>query len=239
MKLPKITKSRLTDQVADILYRQIELGELKPGDKLPPEVELSKQLGVARQTIREALSRLLGLGLIQRGESAITVAENCSASARSMLMPMLLDQWEIHEIYEARVLIESDLAALATRKATPDDIAQLRRIDLKLAEGNLSSSRYWEHDMKFHEFLASISGNEVMIAVSTIINDLYKRFKDKIRELHGIQKITYSNHEELINAIEARDEVRAREVVFRSLRGSENALYELLQRERNGQSEGL
>jgi DNA-binding FadR family transcriptional regulator len=234
MKLPKVTKSRLTDQVAEILYKKITIGELSPGDKLPSELELSKQLGVARPTIREALSRLLGLGLIQRGDSAITVAENCNASVRSMLMPMLLDRWEIHEIYEARTLIESDLVALAILKATPEDIAELRRIDINLAEGNRTENSYWETDMKFHSFLASISGNEVMIAISTIINDLYKRFEYKIRELHAIQEITYQNHEELINAIERRDEQGAREIVYRSLSGSENALYELLQQEKRG-----
>jgi GntR family transcriptional repressor for pyruvate dehydrogenase complex len=229
MKLPKVTKSRLTDQVVEILYRKITLGELKPGDKLPGEVELSEQLGVARPTIREALSRLLGLGLIERGGSTMTVAENGNASIRAKLMPMMLEQWETRELYEARILIECDLVTLAILKATPDEIAELREINKQLADGNLTEKSYWTSDMRFHAYIAAISGNAVMISISTIINDLYKRFESRVRELHAIQALTYRSHEDLIDAIERRDEQTAREIVHRSLAGSEDALYELLQ----------
>ena len=230
MKFQKLTKSRLTDQVVEILYNKISHGELKPGDKLPSETELSEQLGVARPTIREALSRLLGLGLIERGDYTMSVAEDSKASVRARLVPLLLEQWETRELYEARMLIEGDLAVLASRKATPDDIMELREINKQLDNGNTEKD-YWTCDMEFHARIAEISGSEVMVSISNIINDLYLRFEKEIGELHAIQEITYRDHEELICAIDRGDEVAIRAIVTRSLSGSENAIYELLQKD--------
>lgn len=232
MILAKVQKSRLTDQVARILYERISVGELRPGDRLPSEIELSEQLGVARPTIREALSRLIGLGLLERGDYTMIVSENASLTARAGLVPILLEQWETRELYEARVLIESGLVSLAISKATPDDIRELREINQGLREDSLSENGYWECDVLFHTQIASISGNQVMITISNIINDMFKRYKKQIQVLHSIQARTYKDHEDLIDAIERRDEKAAHEITRRMLSGSEHALYELSRKEK-------
>jgi DNA-binding FadR family transcriptional regulator len=228
MQLPKLQRSRLTDQVAEILYKKITDGELKPGERLPSEMELSEQLGVARPTVREALSRLIGLGLVARSDYNMIVAEAPDLTVRAGLVPLFLRQWEIRELYEARILIECDLASLAIIKATPENIKELREINAKLKDGNLSENSYWTNDMQFHAQIAAMSGNAVMIAISEIINDIFKRYQSKVEELHAIQAATYKHHEELIDAIERRDEQAAREIIIKTLSGSENALYELI-----------
>jgi GntR family transcriptional repressor for pyruvate dehydrogenase complex len=231
MNLPKLQKSRLTDQVAETLYKKIADGDLRPGDKLPSEMELSEQLGVARPTIREALSRLIGLGLIERGDYTMSVSENASLTARARLMPLLLEQWETRELYEARMLIEGDLVSLAVLKATPDDISELRQINGRMKDPDMTEKNYWENDMQFHSYLATVSGNEVMQAISVIINDMFKRYQSKVEELHSIQAVTYNDHEALIDAIEKRNAPLAREIINRMLSSSENALYELSEKE--------
>jgi GntR family transcriptional repressor for pyruvate dehydrogenase complex len=228
MQLPKLQRSRLTDQVAEILYKKITDGELKPGERLPSEMELSEQLGVARPTVREALSRLIGLGLVARSDYNMIEAEAPDLTVRAGLVPLFLRQWEIRELYEARILIECDLASLAIIKATPENIKELREINAKLKDGNLSENSYWTNDMQFHAQIAAMSGNAVMIAISEIINDIFKRYQSKVEELHAIQAATYKHHEELIDAIERRDEQAAREIIIKTLSGSENALYELI-----------
>ena len=215
MQLPKVEKSRLVDQVVDIT----------PGEKRPSETDLSEQLGVGRPTIREALSRLLGLGLIVRGGYTMSVAEDANASVHAKLVPMLLEQWETRELYEARTLIESDLAILASKKATPEDIAELRAINELLLKNEKEES-YWSLDMQFHEKIAAIAANEVMISISNIINDLFKRFEAEVEELETVKVVTYRDHETWIDAIENGDEDAVRSIVKRALTGSENALYE-------------
>lgn len=225
MQLPKVEKSRLVDQVVEIMYDKISRGDIKPGEKLPSETDLSEQLGVGRPTIREALSRLLGLGLIVRGGYTMSVAEDANASVHAKLVPMLLEQWETRELYEARTLIESDLAILASKKATPEDIAELRAINELLLKNEKEES-YWSLDMQFHEKIAAIAANEVMISISNIINDLFKRFEAEVEELETVKVVTYRDHETWIDAIENGDEDAVRSIVKRALTGSENALYE-------------
>lgn len=231
MQLPKVEKSRLVDQVVEIMYDKISRGDIKPGEKLPSETDLSEQLGVGRPTIREAMSRLLGLGLIVRGGYTMSVAEDANASIHAKLVPMLLEQWETRELYEARTLIESDLAILASKKATPEDIAELRAINELLLKNEKEES-YWSLDMQFHEKIAAIAANEVMISISNIINDLFKRFEAEVEELETVKVVTYRDHEMWIDAIENGDEDAVRSIVKRALAGSENALYERSKAER-------
>ena len=100
MNLPKVTKSRLSDKVAEILYDQIRSGKLKAGDKLPSELELSEQLGVSRPSVREALNRLMGLGLIVRGTYTCSVA-NLPILPSDPLCTHVLNDWETRDLFEA------------------------------------------------------------------------------------------------------------------------------------------
>lgn len=226
MNLPKITKARLTDQVVEILYDKISRGEIKPGEKLPSEAELSVQLGVARPTVREALSRLLGLGLIVRNDYSMAVAENAAASLHARLVPLLLQEWQTQELYEARIFIECDLAILASRKATPEDLVELHMINEQLVDKNIQRG-YWELDMEFHYKVAAIAGNEIMMSISRTINDLFRRLRQDVEKLHSDYTETYQKHEELICAIHERDEDKIRAIVTRTLADAEKALVEL------------
>jgi GntR family transcriptional repressor for pyruvate dehydrogenase complex len=132
MNFPKVEKTSLTDRVAEILYEKIVNGEISPGERLPSEMELAEQLGVARPTVREALNRLIGLGLIKRGGYTMVVSENGSMSTRAGTHAAFLDQWEARELYEARYMIEVDLVVLAIQKATDEDIRELRNINEQL-----------------------------------------------------------------------------------------------------------
>lgn len=226
-KFNKLTRKGLTSQAAQAIYDTISSGELKPGEKLPSEIELSEQLGVGRPTVREALSMLIGLGLIERGGYNCVVADTSSHAVRSSMVPMFLKDWETRELFEARKLIEYDLVMLATEKATPEDIQSLRDINEKLKKNDLSSQEYWNYDVEFHSQIAQISGNSVMQSISEIVRDMFKRYEKQVKELHEIYTVTYNDHKDLIDAIESKDAARAREIINRSFSGSEYALYEL------------
>ena len=227
MRLPKVVKASLTDQVVDILYKKISSGELKAGEKLPSESELSEQLGVARPTIREALNRLIGLGLIERGVYTCIVAESSTFAVRANLVPILLEDWETRDLFEARRLIECNLVSLAALKASPEDINELIRINNKLKSDALSVQEYWDYDNQFHKCIAKTASNTVMQTVSEIIFSMYSRYENKVKELHQIQAKTYEEHKLIIEAIAEKDVKKALEIVNRSLSGSEHALYEL------------
>ena len=227
MNLPKVTKSRLSDKVTEVLYDQIRSGKLKAGDKLPSELELSEQLGVSRPSVREALNRLMGLGLIVRGTYTCSVAESSDLAVRSAFVPMLLNDWETRDLFEARRLVECNLVRLAVIKASPEDIAELRRVNEKMKRPNLSEQEYWDFDIEFHTTLASMSANTVMITVYDMISTMYHRYEGKVKKLYDVQMTTYSNHKALIEAIEEKDVEKACGIVNRSMSISEEAIYNL------------
>lgn len=227
MRLPKVVKASLTDQVVDILYKKISSGELKAGEKLPSESELSEQMGVARPTVREALNRLIGLGLIERGAYTCIVAESSEFAVRANLVPILLEDWETRDLFEARRMIECNLVTLAVIKASPGDINDLIRINDKLKSENLSVQEYWDYDNQFHKRIAKAASNPVMQTVSEIIFSMYSRYESKVKELHNVQAKTYEEHKAIIEAIAEKNVELALKIVNRSLSGSEHALYEL------------
>lgn len=227
MKLQKIRKARLSDQVVDIIYNKISSGELKAGEKLPSELELSEQLGVSRQSVREALNQLMGLGLIVRGPYTCSVSETSDLTIRSAMIPMLLEDWETRDLFEARRLIECDMTRLVILKACPDDIQELRKINEKLNNDNLSEQQYWDYDLEFHKTIANLALNSVMATINELIFTLYNRYEGKVKQLHDIYRITYNDHKDLIDAIESKDANKACEIINRSFSGSEYALYKL------------
>ena len=230
MGFTKIRNSKLPDRVAEALYTEITKGTFKAGEKLPTEAEMSEQMGVARPTIREAVSRLIGLGLIERGDYGVFVADSAKPVVRSALVPILLAEWEIRELYEARILVECDLVSLACQKVTDEDITELTRINELLTDPTMTSSDYFKNDMEFHTYLAKMSGNAIMQSISKILNDMFNRYEKMVRELHSVHASTYDDHKELIEAIRTGNVEVAHEIVVRTLSSSEHGIYELKER---------
>lgn len=226
MKLSRIKKSTLTDKIVELLYEKITKGEIKAGEKLPGEVELAEQLGVGRPTIREAFNRLLGLGLVERTGYTMTIANDATNSVHSRMVPLILEQWETRQLFEARKLIEGDLAILAARKATPSDFIELRLINEQMAN-NTSVQQYWTLDMQFHKKIADLTDNDVLLAMNNILHDMFRKYEKDVEELLGVHSTTYSDHTELIDAMEMNKEDQIRAIINRSLSASEQALVEL------------
>lgn len=224
MVFEKVQKSSLTDRVTNKIYEKIVSGEIAPGERLPSETELSEQLGVGRPAIREAINRLIGLGLVMRGDYTMIVAPNSAMSARARLTPLFLEKWEGRDLYQARILIEEDLVELVIENATATDLERLRSINAKMIEKHMSERSYYDVDMEFHACLAEISGNQIMVEISRIVNDMFQRYKPQVEQLYEVQHATYHDHELLIQAIENSDLAEARIIIQRSFTGSEKAL---------------
>lgn len=227
MQLEKVKKASLTDRVTEILYEKIIGGEIMPGERLPSETELAEMLGVGRPTIREAINRLIGLGLVMRGDYTMMVSPNASMSTRASLTPLFLENWEGRDLYQARILVEEDLVELVIENATLADLAKLREINDRLLDVHMSETGYYDADMDFHNCIAEISGNQIMVEISRIVNNMFQRYKPQVEKLYEVQRATHHDHELLIDAISNNDLSEARTIIRRSLGGSEKALKEM------------
>lgn len=167
--------------VGQILLRQfvglIRDGRLRPGDKLPPERELASMLGISRPSVRQALSALGLIGIIEsRQGSGTYVAENLNRlPLEPFIYRLLLNQGSFDELMEVRQLIEPRVTALAADRATQEGIDGIKRAFERYeaaikSDGGVDVEA--ESGMEFHRALAVAAGNSTLVALLDGLRDL-------------------------------------------------------------------
>lgn len=146
--------------VIDALADMVERSGLKIGDRLPPEVSLAATLGVGRSTIREALNRWEGLGIIRRRRGDGTYLSARVQTSRGLVPTMVrLEGEALLRLLEIRRTLENDVVRKATIKATPEQRQEISRLcDILLVE--VHAGRPWRKaDHAFHGAIYDASGN--------------------------------------------------------------------------------
>jgi GntR family transcriptional repressor for pyruvate dehydrogenase complex len=160
-QLEPIHRETVMAMVARRIEQLVRGGELKAGDRLPPEPDLAQMLRVSRGSLREALKGLMYLGLIKsRAGDGTYIQSSLSRMLNQHFQWMiLLDEVKHLEIYELRKIIEPDAAALAAKRATRADIESLEAALDGLAEGRGNPELFHAFDIQFHDAFAQASGN--------------------------------------------------------------------------------
>ncbi len=160
----QLDTSSLVDKVEGNLVALLQNRHLKVGDAIPKEIELVETLGVSRTVIREALSRLKMMGLIETKKkkgAVITSPDLFGIMAKSM-NPHILSQETLKEIFEIRLVLEIGMADLLFHRKTKQDIAELKAIVSNEPPATQYHLFNIEHEIAFHGKLYEISGNETM-----------------------------------------------------------------------------
>lgn len=159
-----VDTSSLVDKVEASLVELLLERKLRVGDVIPKEIELSEALGVSRTVIREALTRLRLMGLIESKKkkgSVITSPDLFGMMSKSM-NPHILDQDTLREIFEIRLVLEIGMADLIFKHITREDIEELK----KIVSNEPPATQYHlfniEHEIAFHGKLYEITGNNTM-----------------------------------------------------------------------------
>jgi GntR family transcriptional regulator, transcriptional repressor for pyruvate dehydrogenase complex len=143
---------------------------LKPGDRLPTEHELSEQLGVSRTVVREAVKVLVATGLVYtRRGSGLYVADKFSTQAVLQDSLALVDPTQVISLYEFRLILEIPAARLASQRITPHELRELRAavaLNQRSAETQ-QRQQFRESDATFHRVLAEATHNPFL--TSTIV----------------------------------------------------------------------
>lgn len=162
--LKSVDTSSLVDKVEASLVELLQDRKLGVGDVIPKELELAKALGVSRTVIREALTRLRMMGLIESKKkkgSVITSPDLFGMMSKSM-NPHILDQATLREIFEIRLVLEIGMADLIFQRIKKEDIEELR----KIVSNEPPATQYHlfniEHEIAFHGKLYEITGNSTM-----------------------------------------------------------------------------
>jgi len=223
----------LVDQVEEQLLNYIAENKLTSGSEIPSELVLAEKLNVGRNVVREALSRLRMLGIVEsRKHKGMMVREpdvmKCFAK---VVNPYLLSKQSILDLLDLRVSIESGITELIIDNITDDDIEELESIvsrhiyqdDMKLKV---------ENEIEFHSKLYRITKNQAIIDLLEMVLPLFSYVNEKHEDFKPINeknKGKLVKHEDLIPFLKARDVVGYRNAVYNHL----NAYSEYIKQNRN------
>jgi len=213
------------EQVQDMIMR----GELKNGDKLPPERELTQTLNIGRPALREALKALEVIGLIEsrHGQGNFIVNNTESSFFKPLSLSFKLSNGNIEEILELRLLIESYTVKQAAIHADDDDIKKLYKIYENMIEAETIEHKSY-YDKEFHYEIARISKNTLINNLLESTSYLFDSFINKTVRMSffgedSINKI-YEEHLNIIKAIEKHDSEEALKYVYKHLNNIDKEL---------------
>jgi GntR family transcriptional repressor for pyruvate dehydrogenase complex len=208
----------LSQKIERKIEEAIREKKLLPGQKLPSEKELCAQFAVSRTALREALRRLSARGLIDiRKGSGIYITElkiEDAINSLHLFYDLRFNSDLILKIIEVRRLFEPEIARLAARNRTEDDIKTLRNNQLELEKCN-SDNTQLEVDLinRFHMNLSNSTGNPIVIISMEPVYSLLPRMRNLIYgNIEGEKEYTLMYQSELIKALELKDSVKAWEV---------------------------
>jgi len=207
MDVSKLSKRNHYEHITEQIKRLIVDGELKAGDKLPSTKELSERFGVGRSTMREALSALKAMGLIDiRQGGASTVLAVPTTGIESLLV----NKQTIIDLLEARQSFEISNAGLAARKRTEDDLAAFRAILTEMHDGLGDEAAGERTDLAFHRQLASSTHNSVLLTLFEAVSSQMELAIRETRraELYASRSVSdrlYREHMAIFEAVERGD----------------------------------
>ncbi|ANY09880.1 GntR family transcriptional regulator [Pseudonocardia sp. HH130630-07] len=156
-------------------------GELRPGDRLPPERELAAQLGASRQAVREALRVLQAQGVIRSqvgtgdGAGTIVVPAPARALGRVLQLHLAVDSFPVDDVTEARVMLERFSAGLAAGRRSATDLLGMAA-ELDAMDADLAPQAFSDADIAFHVRIAGAAGNR-------LVNELTVAIRESVRGL--------------------------------------------------------
>ncbi len=181
---PVTSGARLSDQVAGQLAAEIRRGGLGPGDKLPTEAQLVEQFGVSRTVVREAVSRLKSLGLVDsRQGSGVFVQATASFAPLNFEARHAASQEAVIQMVEVRRALEAEVAALAAQRRSSSDIRRIRAAVKALEAAVQRGGDGVNEDVQFHRAIAEAANNPFLLQTLEYLGQF----------LHGATQVTRAN----------------------------------------------
>ncbi|MDP4125612.1 MAG: FadR/GntR family transcriptional regulator [Bacillota bacterium] len=232
--LTPIKPQKIYKQIVEQIGQLVAEGQLKPGDRLPSERELVERFQVSRASIREAISALEMMGLIEvrSGEGTYIRAVGIDSVVAPLAWMLFMEKDTDLELYEARKILEVQAAGLAAERAEDEEINDIfealetMRIDLQ------NQSLGEEADHHFHYAIARATHNKILFGLMNTISDTMqktlKSSRSKLYEDTSSPERLFQEHCLIYEAIKNRDPEKAQKHMYEHLVGVENRLAKYL-----------
>lgn len=219
------TSKHLAARVVDYVQDLLEKGELHPGDKLAPERDLSRDLGISRASLRAGIGSLAAIGIVEvRHGIGNFVSDGPATIGRSSLRLLgALHGFQPWQMFEARSILESSLSALAAERASRKQLEALAAELDQMPEAENNPADYLLHDIGFHRLIAEASGNPILAAlVETMTASLYDSRKKTVERTSNLRRTT-EWHRKIYREIRGRKPSAARKAMAQHLQLAEAA----------------
>jgi GntR family transcriptional repressor for pyruvate dehydrogenase complex len=202
------------EEVVARLRDMIQGGELVSGDRLPPERDLAKLLGVSRPTLRAGIRSLTAVGILQSRQGAGTFVAQAEDSptldTSALRLLSALHGFTSDEMFEARLALEMSIAALAAERASSEQMAQLAEEVTGMYASLDKPEQYLVHDMQFHQTIAAASGNRILTALMNMVASILFEYRSKTVKRAIDLKDSAQQHRDIYRAIREHDPEDAR-----------------------------
>jgi GntR family transcriptional repressor for pyruvate dehydrogenase complex len=205
-------REALGKQIAQQLEQLIFDERLLPGDKLPPERDLSDQFGVSRTAVRDAIQSLVSRGLLVsiHGRGTFVAEANPGMISEAFRLALRHDVVSIRNLHQFREIFEPEIAALAALSATEKDIRLLEDAFKAMQDNFNSPEAYAEADLHFHQTLTAATQNNLFYVLVLLVVDLLQKTRHLILQDEGAALRAQKHHADILQAIRRKDPVAAR-----------------------------
>ncbi len=199
-------RMKASEEVVNLVKELIMAGKLKPGDRLPTEVEFSKMLNLSRVPIREAMKILSALGLVEirRGDGTYISYPFKKQLIDPLLLNLMLTDPKIEDLVELRELIELGMIDLILKKAERKDLKKLADVHLemkKVVEAKADAYLITIHDLAFHKALGSATNNIMIKKIYEFAMNLFCPYIEKTHQKEEGQLVALRVHQSILDAI--------------------------------------
>ena len=224
--LEPVRHRKVYEEVATRIRRLIADGQLKPGDKLPPERELAAALGVSRTSVRDAIRTLQVSGLLEPRQGEGTVVRELSTEklVAPIASALLARRDLLADLLDVRKMIEPAMARQAAHRATADEIRQMEAILTRQAAKLEAGGLAVEEDSAFHDMIARASRNQVVLKVIDVLMDLLRDGRERSLQVRGRPQRSLRGHRQILEAIRRRDDDAAARAMLSHLEQIEEML---------------
>ncbi|MGO8717595.1 MAG: FadR/GntR family transcriptional regulator [Acidobacteriaceae bacterium] len=230
-RYPPVRREKIMDMVVGRIEELVRSGHLKRGDQLPSEPHLAKMLDVSRASLREALKGMIFLGLLKArpGDGTYLQPSLSSMVSHHFQWMLLLQEIKYLELYELRQILEPAAAALASRRATPDDLEQMQAALAGMKASLNDSGEFVRREMEFHSAIMQASKNAAIQATMQMMYGALWEGRHRVLPLVRDLRWHCAKHERIFLLIASQQATAARKAVAEDLKYGEALLRQHLQ----------
>lgn len=219
MKFDEMKKQSIAEFVSEKIIEMIRTKQLCPGDKLPPERELSVQLGISRPSLREALRALSIMKVIEirQGDGVYVSSLNPDELVEHLEFVFSLDNSSVIHLFEARKIIEPAITRLAAIKATNEDINLLISLGSKSKKVIGQLDKFLEIDLLLHTKIVEIANNPFISRIYSSLIFLTRASRLQTGRIPGVMSQTVIDHDLITQAISHHDSEAAYQAMYKHL----------------------